>query len=59
MLPHLADKRAASAQLRKALERLPFAGARLLKLARPMLGPLLRGVHLPPSGCSSRPVVPA
>ncbi|WP_371554658.1 CHAT domain-containing protein [Streptomyces longwoodensis] len=48
LLPHLADKRAASAQLRKALERLPFAGARLLKLARPMLGSLLRGVHLPP-----------
>ncbi|MFD1660596.1 CHAT domain-containing protein [Streptomyces caeni] len=48
LLPHIADKRAACAKMAKTLQRLPFNGARLLKLVGPVLGPLLSGVQLPP-----------
>ncbi|MEU5094713.1 CHAT domain-containing protein [Streptomyces sp. NPDC020996] len=48
LLPHIADKRAACAELARMLRWLPVNGGRLLKLAGPMLGPLLTGVQLPP-----------
>ncbi|MBC7274368.1 MAG: hypothetical protein H5T76_37650, partial [Streptomyces sp.] len=48
LLPHIADKRAACAELERMLTRLPISGTQLLKLVRPMLGQLLSGVRLPP-----------
>ncbi|MFI6542907.1 CHAT domain-containing protein [Streptomyces prunicolor] len=48
LVPHIADKRTASAKLGKILKRSPVKGAHLLRLAGPMLGPLLSGVQLPP-----------
>ncbi|MGY4965739.1 CHAT domain-containing protein [Streptomyces sp. 900105245] len=46
--PHIAQKRAACAEMGKMLKWLPVKGAGLLKFAGPMLGPLLTGVQLPP-----------
>jgi hypothetical protein len=48
LVPHIADKRTACAKLGKILKRSPVKGAHLLRLAGPMLGPLLSGVQLPP-----------
>lgn len=48
LVPHIAAKRAACAELAQMLGWLPVSGGRLLKLASPLLGPLLSGVQLPP-----------
>ncbi|MFI5881461.1 CHAT domain-containing protein [Streptomyces sp. NPDC051554] len=48
LLPHIADKRTASAELAKMLKWMPIDGAQLLRLVAPMLGRLLSGVQLPP-----------
>lgn len=53
--PHIADKRAACAKMAQMLTWLPFNAGRLLKLARPLLGPLLTGVQLPPIRTSVPP----
>lgn len=48
LVPHIADKRTACAELAKMLKWMPVSGAQLLKLMGPMLGRLLSGVQLPP-----------
>ena len=48
LLPHIADKRTACAELAKMLKWMPVSGARLLTFMSPMLGRLLNGVQLPP-----------
>ncbi|MFD3651513.1 CHAT domain-containing protein [Streptomyces cyaneofuscatus] len=53
--PHIADKRAACAKMAQMLKWLPFNPGRLLKLARPLLGPLLIGEQLPPIRMSVPP----
>ncbi|MEW1828073.1 CHAT domain-containing protein [Streptomyces sp. NPDC088196] len=55
LLPHIADKRTACAELGKMLKWLPVNGTQLLKFMGPMLGRLLTGVQLPPIRMSAPP----
>ncbi|MFE1441683.1 CHAT domain-containing protein [Streptomyces sp. NPDC058739] len=48
LLPHVIQKRATCAKMEQLVKRSPFNLTWLLKLAQPLLGPLLSGVRLPP-----------
>ncbi|MFD5624995.1 CHAT domain-containing protein [Streptomyces sp. NPDC127072] len=58
MLPHLAQKREAGAQLPRLMRLLPFNSAALLKRLIPMMGPLFPVPDLPPI-TTSAPMGPA
>ncbi|MEV7994572.1 CHAT domain-containing protein [Streptomyces sp. NPDC086077] len=48
LLPHIEQKRAACAELARMMRVMPFNGAALVRMARPLMEPLLRGVQVPP-----------
>ncbi|MEW1642677.1 CHAT domain-containing protein [Streptomyces sp. NPDC091219] len=55
LVPHIADKRTACAELERKLRWLPINGAQLLRLVGPLLGRMLSGVQLPPVRMSAPP----